>query len=745
MEKNVLSCFVLLFCTVTWITCLEIKEDKENLKDISLPTSATHHLRAVHHSATNESAVIPTEKRSSVDFHRIFDLWNPLVLIDVWKNKKRDFQVSERCFEDFSTFLDGLESSTSWAFRMLDASGRHNWGLFSGSKYWIGASDQCRQMDHDFTEIVKINRTGESHVKPDIPPFRVSVNSVKLVLDILQPGISGSHDITIGICTPSSCRPRDLERIIHFSSNEMFPGLPRRVTVRHVRNLSEGYDLWDDPIFYVISISVVLVILLVTFGTMYDLALRYRVLNGEENVREKRMKNNESEEDGRCVEGARTTGSKINFEGEITMSKLWSIEQHNGSLDVWNAKDVPRPLSEALLSFSLLLNVSKLASLDVGTDTLAPIHGLRFVSIIWIILVHTCLMVNEVADNKMFRSKAEEDFLYQTISNGTYAVDTFFFISGCLVSFLYFRTITKERIREKKITQGFSGKILQFLGMMSYRYFRLTPPYLLVIGLIQISNKWYHDHSVIELTTLDHETCEKFWWRNALYINTYFDMDERCMVWSWYLANDTQFYTIGTIVLIIGASFVSVAAAIAIVILIASWITTAVITLNTGHLPTIEEPFAHYESLYDKPWTRIGPYLIGMAAGWYLCKIECKLKMNKIVALVGWSLSIVTLLSIVYGLYGNNFDPVSSALYTALSHSGWALSVGFVMIACVTGNSGGIDKILSWKYIYPLSRLTYCVYLVHPALTRAMILRGESSFHLTQGFVESLSRLTQSH
>lgn len=31
-------------------------------------------------------------------------------------------------------------------------------------------------------------------------------------------------------------------------------------------------------------------------------------------------------------------------------------------------------------------------------------------------------------DNKMFRSKAEEDFLYQTISNGTYAVDTFFFI-----------------------------------------------------------------------------------------------------------------------------------------------------------------------------------------------------------------------------------------------------------------------------------------------------------------------------
>lgn len=45
------------------------------------------------------------------------------------------------------------------------------------------------------------------------------------------------------------------------------------------------------------------------------------------------------------------------------------------------------------------------------------------------------------------------------------------------------------------------------------------------------------------------------------------------------------------------------------------------------------------------------------------------------------------------------------------------------------------NKILSWKYIYPLSRLTYCAYLVHPAITRAMILRGESTFHLTEGFV----------
>ena len=45
---------------------------------------------------------------------------------------------------------------------------------------------------------------------------------------------------------------------------------------------------------------------------------------------------------------------------------------------------------------------------------------------------------------------------------------------------------------------------------------------------------------------------------------------------------------------------------------------------------SIENPFAHYESLYDKPWTRIGPYLIGMATGWYLFKVNCKIRMNKV-------------------------------------------------------------------------------------------------------------------
>lgn len=45
---------------------------------------------------------------------------------------------------------------------------------------------------------------------------------------------------------------------------------------------------------------------------------------------------------------------------------------------------------------------------------------------------------------------------------------------------------------------------------------------------------------------------------------------------------------------------------------------------------SIEEPFARYEELYDKPWVRIGPYLIGMCVGWILFKTKCIIHFSKV-------------------------------------------------------------------------------------------------------------------
>ncbi|XP_012279116.2 O-acyltransferase like protein [Orussus abietinus] len=675
---------------------------------------------------SNNSDIVTDNEDEPIDLDKLLEVWNPKSVAKNWGFRRaKQINVSTRCDDDVTRYLSGVLRGEKWALKMIDSSGKHTWGLFYGNQYWIGAPNQCRDMDKNFTERLK----NETASLIETPPFRVSVNAIRLKLDILKPEINESLNITLGVCFPASCSVRDVKELMDFAVNKSkSENLPRKLVIDHVRNLSEGYSFWDDPVFYILVASFVIPIILIILGTLYDISLRYRILKQE---RGKPTSDNPMLE-------LKILGTNGDLDDEITLSKLWSIKTHNGSLDVQNEKDVPKPLSEALLSFSLLLNISKLASLDVGSDTLAPIHGIRVFSMIWIILVHTCLAYNNVSDTKMFRMHAEDDFLYQTISNATYAVDTFFVISGCLVAFLYFRTNNHQRMKERTITKGFSGKVFQFLGMVFYRYFRLTPPYLLVIGLIQVSMKWYHDHAIIEISAPDYKTCEKFWWRNALYINSFIEQKERCMGWSWYLANDTQFYIIGIIIMIIAASYLHFAMFAVCFLLVLSWITTGVIAFYTDHIPTIQDPFAHYESLYDKPWTRIGSYLIGIALGWYLFKINCKVHMNKLLVVIGWVLSLVTMASIVYGLYGHNFGPILASIHTALSHSGWALCIAWIIFACVTGHGGLINSLLSWKYLYPLSRLTYCTYLIHPVIIRVLILAAETSSHLTSSLVAIL-------
>lgn len=47
------------------------------------------------------------------------------------------------------------------------------------------------------------------------------------------------------------------------------------------------------------------------------------------------------------------------------------------------------------------------------------------------------------------------------------------------------------------------------------------------------------------------------------------------------------------------------------VVLFSSWATTIYISVWLQYKARIQEPFEMFDTLYDKPWARIGPYLIG--------------------------------------------------------------------------------------------------------------------------------------
>jgi hypothetical protein len=51
-------------------------------------------------------------------------------------------------------------------------------------------------------------------------------------------------------------------------------------------------------------------------------------------------------------------------------------------------------------------------------------------------------------------------------------------------------------------------------------------PYLFVLGIVEVTMKWFYYNSVFEPPTADHVNCPTYWWRNALYINTLFPVKD---------------------------------------------------------------------------------------------------------------------------------------------------------------------------------------------------------------------------
>ncbi|KAL7303646.1 hypothetical protein TKK_0003791 [Trichogramma kaykai] len=592
--------------------------------------------------------------------------------------------------------------------------------------------------------------------------MRIGVNSTSPPLQRL---------LHLGVCLPYSCRASDVELIARLSAGD---AAARYTRVEKVRDQRNPYDMWQDSVFWVLfGVSAVVLFLLIG-GTSYDVYLSKRAkrkqlaFDLERHIKLEQLAavncklQNAAEAEGRIyiavpvtepvINGSSSNGAAVaavpigvatvtNGSAAAAASTVATASSNspvNNNNDHEGSLRPPTPdlqnlnvWEELLLSFSVKENLRVICDKEVGRDTISTIHGLRALSMLWVILGHTCIVVFKYSDNTEYRKVVERRLLFQTIQNGAFSVDTFFFMGGLLVSFLYFRTNAKGHLN--RLTQGkrgFVSGLLQFLGFLAYRFCRLTAPYMFVLGVTEISMKWFNANSVFEPPTADHENCPNYWWRNLLYINTLYPVDQMCMLWSWYVADDTQFYIVGAVILILATNHLKCAAFTLVALMLSSWLTTGYIALVNNHMPNTDDPLALFDKIYDKPWTRLGPYLIGMALGYVLFKTDCKVKMSRATNFIGWLLSAACLLSLLYGLYEAELSPVTGAAYSSLSHTAWALSLAWIVFACSTGYGGYVNSILSAPLLYPFSRVTYCAYLIHPLTLRLTAMNMDSPLHL---------------
>ena len=157
-----------------------------------------------------------------------------------------------------------------------------------------------------------------------------------------------------------------------------------------------------------------------------------------------------------------------------------------------------------LFCFSLYKTVSQIFAIKhEPSSAITCLNGLRVISMCWIILGHLRLFAYFFSENPSYISNSASHISYRGITESELAVDSFFLMSGLLVTY---HTLRK----------------MAFLYYI-HRFLRLTPVYAFVLFSYWFLTVHLADGPVWQKTIRKnshfYQSCKRYWWTNFLYIN----------------------------------------------------------------------------------------------------------------------------------------------------------------------------------------------------------------------------------
>ncbi|KAI4499227.1 hypothetical protein M0802_005810 [Mischocyttarus mexicanus] len=617
---------------------------------------------------------------------------------------------STQCGEELRILREAIDKRLLWGLKVIDSSGGPRSEFIYGNNYWLGSRSQCEDVGNKdpfpLSENIFRNNTED-----EFPPYEVKY----FVADLRHNSTFQYHItlpqkdfILLGMCLPASCSKDQIEILletvltnttIHEDELYLFD-----FKLMEVRDLIDDHQWLFNGKFITLIIIIVLTLLLMILGTAYDVF-----------VHQKRLKK---------LDESIKYNVNINIHNKDEVQK---ISENNEN----NENQLEKSKSQSLIfkifqAFSVYSNTKILFNSKMQETSMPVIYGLRFFSMMWVIMVHISMYSLDFYDNMLSIWRLSEGLLAQIIFNGTLSVDTFLCFGGFLVAYLYFKT--KFPNNKPQASNYLNIIQLYFLNILK-RYIRLTPMWMIIIGLLEINTTWHSKNSVFYISERQQDTCRKYWWRNILYIQNLFSAEDMCMNWGWYLANDMQYFVIVTFLLFLSSMYFKVAASLLGLLFTSSIILTGYMAYIYNYAPTLDKEFTLAKELYYSPWTRIGPYLVGVIAGYIVVKLNNKLLWKKETLILFWIVGSLCNLLVLFGLYQKRMSVLSRAIYTALGRNVWAIGIAWVIIACCTDNGGIVKRILSLKIWVPLSRLTYAAYLLNPLIIVSINLLRETSVH----------------
>ncbi|CAF0748592.1 unnamed protein product [Adineta ricciae] len=640
---------------------------------------------------------------SPLDFNETF----PWIDVDLTLDAK-----GSQCTQDLQSLARSLITRQTWALKTLDAWGKFPSGVMQGNVYWTGSVQECAHL---------LRGLNDSVVEQ---PFRTRTCVI---------GNGHSYNIrpVYGICVPKSCSANDL--VVYINRRTIrIPFIQRYVHLTNgsIRCIdSRPYDAKATLTIVLLSLVVCMILL---FTGMHFVIGHQLPLQDSPTIR---------------------SGYEA-IPGETIATTTNAVEEQSeqSPLVAQTQQSTNTTIGERIISHCSLINNYRTMKNAGQPGALTCLDGIRVISLCWVILGHTFVYALFYSDNVLVIFNWMRQFWFQIIVQAAFSVDSFFLLSGLLVSFLFF--VSKVKDERFSMTRFLVHHYI-------YRYLRYTIFYAIIL-LIYIALSPYlgQDGPVYPENGSETLSCRHTWWRNLLYINNFFDSRYSCMQVSWFLATNMQLHWIAPLFLLAASWKWVFGMIVACIFITIDIITTSVIMSKNNYDRGILSDFklnqsnsshSYINDVYIKPWCRIAPYAVGLLLGHILHELHQHedtlswesilprrrrlIRSKRFQQIVGWVIALTILAVCVFGTYGDYsghpLTPSGRIAFHTLARLGWAIGLSIIIVLCYTGYGGVANRFLSHRIFRFLAKLTFGGYLWHSLVLFVSYIGRDQPVHYT--------------
>ncbi|XP_077542136.1 nose resistant to fluoxetine protein 6-like [Haemaphysalis longicornis] len=568
-------------------------------------------------------------------------------------------EVSPGCTIGLLRFTRAIRNLEPWAVRLIDASGKYPTGLFQGSWADLGAFDEC-------VETVALDQNGGEKARGQYCNVYMKVANDTSFLDEMLPAFLMAH--------------------------ERFPELLAAQQDRRVPGMRLGICTIADC-------------------TLDDIqALADTLTQGVAKIVVKDCTTNEPKQ---------ITKAQLAIIASLVLVVVMMIA--SSAIDVWGYRRGEKPPQESkarrlLTAFSVPGNTRFLLSVNENRESDAHkyrfLHGLRFFSILWIVLGHTSMALDQVIGRYANVLHATSSWFFCIISTAYLSVDTFFFLSG------FFLAYNILKVKKNSFLVGVIAVLRRIIRVTVPVFFVLMCFCLLPLLVAGPNTNVFFEKFYGEMA--------RHWWTLLLQMRNFgADTGElECFAHLWYLSTDFQLFLVAVVVLMVfkrhtqwmqwSFGILSLACCAFSAWQMSSGRYVPVIPLIVADISILQDTF---NDVYVLPTFHGAAFFLGCSTLIFM-ETHKEVNMSTLRKAVMWLVCVVCGAVCILSRHQWNGGFSSTGgwvdvVFTFFDRLLWSAFLGCLVFGCAHRQAGIVGRFLSWRAFVPLSRLSFGVYLVH--------------------------------